>query len=155
MYNVTAIFYLSLWQLFLVACTFSLCKIKRHCSFFVLSVSSGLNYYFCNGVCLLQKGPNRIRLAGTIPTSHRLPSTDQINWGRYWSLAKPKSSCSWPNYCHFRENRRFRFQFMNCFFAPRRAFLVKYFYPRTVIMYALGKKGPVIWSLLVFERQFR
>ena len=43
-------------------------------------------------------------------------------------------------YSHFRKNRKFWFQFRNYFFAPRRAFLMEYFYPRNVVAYPLGKQ---------------
>ena len=49
---------------------------------YILFVCPGLNYYFCNCVCLLQRGQKGIRLGVTILTSHCLPSTDQ-NWQRY------------------------------------------------------------------------
>ena len=109
---------------------------------------------FCNCSCPLQDEQKWLPLGQIIPTRHRLSSTDR-NWQRYRSLIKPKSSCSQPNYSPFRENQKIRFQFMNCFFVPRRAFLVKHVYPRTVVAYVLGKKGPVIWGLLVFGKQFR
>ena len=55
------------------------------------------------------------------------PSFVIKHWRSYWSLTWPKSRCSRPNSSHLRKNWKYSRQFF--FFAPRRAFSMKPFYP--------------------------
>ena len=97
-------------------------------NFYLLSVCSGLNYYFCNCVypLLEVEDPKWTLLRATISTNHRLSSTDQ-NWRSYWSLTFPKKWCSRPNSNHFREDRRFSRQYL--FSPPLEEFTWWFFSP--------------------------
>ena len=70
--------------------------------------------------------PKTTSLGVTIPTRHRLSSTNQ-NWQSYWTFTLPKTWCSWPNISHFRENLKYPRQHLFFNFISCGAFLLNLF----------------------------
>ena len=91
--------------------------------------------FFCN--CPTRYGLKWLPLGATVPTRHYVSSTDQ-NWQSYWSLTLTYVAQMTKLYVViFAKNlKKIEIVFI-FFFAPRRAFLVNAFGPRTVVALAL------------------